>query len=195
MTPTKINFKLYQGSTFKEIIRWESDIKTYKNITNITKAAPCTVTAVAHGLPAGWRIQITDVGGMKEINSTDAWWITTVRTVDTAELNAVNSSSYTAYTTGGVLSYNTPVDLAGYTARMQIRASVDSPTLLEELTTTNSKILLDNTAKTITLTLDATTTAAYTWSTGVYSLEMVSPSGVVETIATGNITLVKEITR
>jgi hypothetical protein len=191
----KINFKIQQGSTFKEIIRWESDVKSYRNITGITKSAPLVVTSAAHAIPAGWRIQISDVGGMKEINSLDTWHIATPISLDAIELNAVNSASYTAYTSGGIISFNTPIDLTGYTARMQIRQTLDSTSILEELTTTNGKIVVNSTLKTITLNIDAVTTAAYTWNTGVYSLEMISNTGVVETIATGTVTLVKEVTR
>jgi hypothetical protein len=44
MTPAKINYKIYQGSTFQEAYRWESETKTYLHITNIAKSAPCIIT-------------------------------------------------------------------------------------------------------------------------------------------------------
>lgn len=193
--PTKINFKVYQGSTFNEVIRWESSVKTYKAITGITKAAPAVLTVVGHGAPPGWRVTITDVLGMKEINSSDTYRTATVSGADEIILNEVNAASYTAYVSGGVVTYNSPVSLVGFTARMQIRASLTSETILDTLTTENSKILLDTENNTITLNIPATDTAAYTWSSGVYSLELESSSGVVTTIANGNVTLVKEVTR
>ena len=193
-TPTKVNFKIYQGSTFREVIRWESNVITYKPITNITKAAPMVVTAVGHVVPLGWRVKIADVVGMKEVNSVDNYIIATSTTSDTVTFNSVNSSSYTAYTSGGTLYYNQPSSLSGVTARMQIRAKLGSTTTLDELTTANGKIILDDTAKTITLLVSATDTALYTFSSAVYSLEVIS--GIVVTpLIYGNITLDKEITR
>lgn len=193
-TPVKVNFKIYQGSTFKEVIRWESNVITYKPITGITKAAPMVVTAVGHSIPLGWRAKITDVVGMKEINSSDNYLIATTTTTDTITFNEVNSSGYTAYTSGGTLYYNAPSSLSGVTARMQIRAKVNSTTTLDELTTENGKIVIDDTAKTITVLVSATDTALYTFSSAVYSLEVIS--GVIVTpLIYGNITLDKEITR
>jgi hypothetical protein len=193
--PTKLNFKMYQGSTFSEVIRWESAKKVYKNITNITQAAPCVVTAPSHGLSDGWRVKITNVGGMTDINSTEDYKIATKLTADTIELNSVNSVGYKAYTTGGVLEYQQPVDLTGYTARMQLRTALGSTTTLDEYTSVNGKIQIDVVNNSIVILVDAVTTAAYTFSSAVYSLELVSGTGVVTQLATGNITLVKEITK
>lgn len=193
--PTKINFKLYQGSTFNEIIRWESSTKVYRPITAITKAAPAVISSANHGIPPGWRVLITDVLGMKEINSSDTYRVASVTGTDEITLNDVNAASFSTYTSGGVITYNAPVSLVGYTARMQIRATLTSDTVLDTLTTENSRILLDTENNTITLTIPATDTALYSWSSGVYSLELESSSGVVTTIANGNVTLVKEVTR
>lgn len=192
--PTKLNFKMYQGSTFKEVIRWESSTKAYKTITGITKAAPCVITAVAHGIPVGWRTKITNVVGMTAINSTDTYNQVTATTTDTVTINEINSLGYTAYTSGGVLEYNQPMDLTGMTARMQIRPSLTSTTIIDTYTTELGTIAVDNTLKTITILVPATTTAGYTFSTGVYSLELISGSTVYQ-IITGNISLTQEITR
>lgn len=194
-TPLKQNFKVYQGSTFAPIFRWESARKVYKPITGITQAAPCVVTAVGHAVPDGWRVKVTNAGGMTQINSTTAYKTATLKTVDTIEFNDINSVGYTAYTTGGVLEYNEPVTLTGYTAKMQIRATLASTDVLLELTTVNGKIILDNTAKTISIIITATETAAFTFGTAVYSLELTDGSGIVTQLATGTLTLVKEVTR
>jgi hypothetical protein len=195
-TPGKANLVIYQGSTFNEILRWESSTKIYKPITAITQAAPINITAVGHNIPEGWRVRVTSVNGMKEINhAADVYSNATVKTVDIIELNNINSLGYAAYTTGGVIEYNSPVDLTGYTARMQVRAKLADTTTLLEITTANSGIIIDNTLKTIALNVSATDTAALTWTTGVYSLELVSALGVVSTLLTGNITVKQEITR
>lgn len=62
------------------------------------------------------------------------------------------------------------------------------------LSTTNGRITLDTTRKTITLTISAADTAAMAWKKGVYDLEMVSPTGVVTALLTGNVAVTKEVT-
>lgn len=195
--PAKINFSMYQGSTFDQVLRWESSKKVYKPITAITQAAPIVVTATAHGVPDGWRVKVTNVGGMKEINSTETYHVATRLTADTLELNAINSIGYTAYTSGGVLEYNLPMDLTGYTARMQLRNKIDDTTPIAEYTTTNGKLVISYTAgqvATIQILVPATDTALYTFKSVLYSLELVNGTSVVP-FANGTITLVKEVTR
>ena len=192
--PSKLNFKIYQGSTFAEVLRWESSTKVYKPITAITIAAPVVITAASHGIPVGWRTKVTNVVGMTQINSSDVYQIVTAADTNTVTLNAVNSLGYTAYTSGGVLEYNQPVSLSGVTARMQIRDKVTSTTYIDELTTENGKIVVDDALKTITILLSAAVTAAYTFTTAVYSLETISGT-VVTPLIYGSITLDKEITR
>jgi hypothetical protein len=193
--PTKLNFKIYQGSTFSEVLRWESSTIKYAAITGITQAAPCVISAIGHGMPAGWRFHITNVAGMTDLNSADNYQIASVVATDSITMNAVNSLGYKAYTTGGVVVYNTPVDLTGYTARMQIRAKITDTLPIDEYTTVNGKIQIDTVGKSIILLVDATTTAAYTFSSGVYNLEMISPTGVVTQLTSGTISLIKEVTR
>jgi hypothetical protein len=197
MNPVKLNLKIYQGSTFNEVLRWESSKKKYKSITAITQAAPAIVTSTTHGVPDGWRVKITNVGGMTEINSADNYLQATVVTADSIELNAINAVGYKAYTQGGILEYNEPVDLTGYYARMQIREKLDSVEIIDELTSlgTTTGITIDTANCKITLNISATDTAAYTFSSAVYSLELVSSTGVVTPLLNGVITLVKEITR
>lgn len=167
----------------------------YANITSITKAAPCVITAVSHGVPEGWRFLVTDVLGMKEINSSDNYQVATSVTPDTITLEGLNSSSYTTYTSGGVVSYSQPNNLAGITAKMQIRPSLTSEVILLELTSDNGKLVIDNTAKTITILIGATDTSVLTFASAVYSLELTTIAGEVIQLINGSISLEKEITR
>ncbi len=193
-TPNALRIR--KGETFSRVLRWESGPTIYKNITGATKAGPCVLSVASHGLPDGWRIKrIVSVVGMKQLNThrlvAGVWVPTplgeafsnglkaTVLTAGTIELNEVNASGYDTYTSGGVIEVNTPVDLSGYTARMHMRDAFDSVTSLLELTTENSRIAIDNTLKTITLTLPVATVDAITWETAVATLEMVSGAGVV----------------
>lgn len=193
-SPIKLNFKIYQGSTFRETLRWESSEKVYVPITMISKTAPMVVTATAHGLPVGWRTKIVGALGMKEVNTGD-YIITSAVSGDSATFNQINALNYSTYTGGGVLEYNKPVDLSGFTARMQIRAKLDDLSVIKELTTQNGGIIIDNTTKTIQLYISAGDTALFTFSSAVYSVEMVSSGGEVTQLITGAISLVKEVTR
>ena len=173
--PVKLNFKIYQGSTFQEVLRWESSTKVYVPITNITKSAPVVITAASHNIPVGWRARITNVIGMKEINcSEDEYYTVTATTADTATINSVNSVGYTTYTSGGIFEYNQPVDLSGYTARMHVREKLESTSIITQLTTENGRILIDNVYKTVTLKISATDTAALNFTQAVYNLELIS---------------------
>lgn len=193
--PAKLNFKIYQGSTFAEVLRWESAVKVYAPITGITKSAPLVVTAPAHGIPVEWRVKFTNIAGMTDLNSDSIYHQVSATTSDTLTINSVNSLGFKAYTTGGIVEYNKPVDTIDYTARMQIRSKVDSPDIILSLTTENSGIIIDNIKKTITINISATATAALTFNTAVYSLEMISSGGQVTPFVGGNLTLVKEVTR
>jgi hypothetical protein len=198
MTPAKINYKIYQGSTFKEVFRWESQTKQYANISAITKAAPCVITTTAnHTIPTGWRVRVNGVVGMKEINMTaeDSYYIVTAASSNTITLNQINSAGYTTYTSGGVVEWNTPVPLTGFTAKMQIRETVDSSTVIAELTHLNGGITIDAANYTVTVTLTSTQTSAFTFPTAVYSLELTDANGDVTTFIQGNLTLIQEVTR
>lgn len=197
----KKNIKIQQGSTFEWVVRWESKTTAFAAITAITKAAPPVITAPSHGIPDGWRAAIANIRGMTQLNAeedppgSDDFYEFEVTDANTLSPKGVDATGFGTYVSGGVLRFFEPVDLAGYTARMHIRQSLTATTTLLELNTENSRIAIDNTAKTITLTISATDTAALTFTSGVYSLELVSGSGEVVEILYGTVTLVKEITR
>jgi hypothetical protein len=191
--PTKLSLKIIQGSTFSEVLRYESDIKVYTPITAIFKTAPMSLTATNHGMVAGWRAKISNVVGMTEVNNLD-WIVATSVTTDSVVFNSVNAAGFKDYVSGGILEYNQPVSLTGITARMQIREKLTSTTVIQELTTENGMIVVDNTTKTIVLQIPATVTSTYTFKSAVYSLELVSGS-IITPFIYGTITLDKEITR
>jgi hypothetical protein len=197
MQPAKLNYKIYQGSTFEEAYRWESETKVYVPIASITKAAPCEITTTTpHNLPNGWRFKVVGAGGMKEINSvSDNTEIATYTTSTLIRVNQVNSLGYTTYTSGGVVEYNQPVPLVGYSARMQIRESVDSDTVIYEASSSAGQIVLNNNLGTITITIPASATTLFEFSTAVYSVELFDTNGKVIPFLVGNLTLVPEVTR
>lgn len=198
MEPAKISYRIYQGSTFQETLRWESETKQYAQISGITQAAPCVITtASAHTIPLNWRIRVLGVNGMKDINtaSDTDYYLVTSKTSTTVTLNQVNAASYGAYTTGGIIEWNQPIPIAGYTAQMQIRESLDSPTVIHEMTSSNGGISIDPTNYTISFNISAVTTASFNFDAAVYSCELTDAQGIVYPFLSGGITLIKEVTR
>ena len=194
------DFTIEQGRTFTQLIYWADEDKiVYKPITGATQTAPVRLTVTGHSLTNGWPVAVTNVKGMTELNAEanavkdKDYTPTTIIDPDTIELNAINAAGFKAYTSGGYIQYFQPVDLTGYTARMTVKDKVGGTELLS-LTSANSRVTIDATNKTITLTITAVDTAAITWSKGVYDLEMVSPSNVVTAILTGKVTVTKEVT-
>jgi hypothetical protein len=88
-----------------------------------------------------------------------------------------------------------PVDISGYTARMQIRKSVTSTDALISLTTENGRISLGGAAGTVTLEIDADDTADFTTFCGVYDLELEASDGTVTRLLEGQIEISREVTR
>ena len=102
-------------------------------------------------------------------------------------------------------SAGTPIDLTGYTARMQIRSSVDSTTTIASLTSTltadGTGLNLSGSSGTKPLSsgsigvyISAASSSLFTFSEGVYDLELVSGSAVTRLIE-GKVKLSKEVTR
>lgn len=194
--PIKLNLKVYQGATFRETLRWESSKKRFATISGITQGAPVVVTcSAAADIPEGWRIKIVGASGMTEINSVGDAYYTKVDGDSAGTLKIdINTFGYKAYAGGGVVEWNEPVDLIGFTARMQIRSKITDEVVILELTTANGGIVIDPVLKTISMYISATQTAEFTFASAVYSMELVNGTEVVPFI-TGGITLEKEVTR
>lgn len=197
------DIEIKQGKTFSLVLRWEAEPIVYKAITAISFAngAP-RLTVPNHETLNEWRGAITRVKGPKQINAKNVppresdYVQATVIDADTIELNKVTpcdeqGNEWPAYVSGGFWQYNTPVDLAGYTARMSIKNRIGGTELLL-LTTENGRIAIDNTAKTITFTISAADTAAIDWKKGVFEVEMVNGSYVCP-IYYGNVSVTQEV--
>ena len=85
------------------------------------------------------------------------------------------------------------MDLSGFTARMQIRASAGSGKGSDELTTENGRLSIDD--GTITARWPNAVTTAMSAGRYVYDLEIVSAEGMVARILEGNFILHREVTR
>jgi hypothetical protein len=108
---------------------------------------------------------------MTELNA-DRYYQATVIDDDHIELNDIVSLGFKPYQGGGVIAFNVPVNLDGYTAKMQVRRRLESTEVLLELSSGNGHIVLDNERKMINLQISALETAGITWAIGVYDLEL-----------------------
>jgi hypothetical protein len=88
-----------------------------------------------------------------------------------------------------------PINLAGYTARMQIRPVIQSQTVIVALTTENGRIALGGSDGSLTLALDAETTADIEQASGFYDIELESFDGTVTAILQGRVKFPREVTR
>lgn len=200
MTGT-VNYTIRQGETFSPSLQYLQPVRTTKAITSVTQSGQARVTATAHGLVEDTKVWIVGVVGMTQLNhqSRDlrSWgraYDAYVIDANTLQLNR-DTTRYQAYESGGEVVYNLPVDLTGYTARMQIRDTVNSTTVLEELTTENGGITITAATGKIELLLDATETAAIDWFEGVYDLELIAAGGEVDRIISGTVVVSDEVTR
>jgi hypothetical protein len=89
---------------------------------------------------------------------------------------------------------NVPVNLTGYTARLQARIDVDETDTILSLTT-GAGITLGGAAGTITLDQTATQTALLPKGEYVYDLELQSSGGVVTRLLQGELNISAEVTR
>jgi hypothetical protein len=86
-----------------------------------------------------------------------------------------------------------PVNLSGYTGRMEIRDKYGG-VLLHRLGTDDSTMLIDGPAGTISWEIPALVTAQWLWRNAVYDIELVDGQGRVTRLLQGTISLSPEVT-
>lgn len=87
------------------------------------------------------------------------------------------------------------INLGGYSARMQVRASVDAANFLVNLTTENGGIVIDAPQGEVLLFISASDTAGLIPGSFKYDLELVSASGRVYCPIYGSFKVKPEVTR
>jgi len=95
----------------------------------------------------------------------------------TYNMNARQGSTFTETLTVRVGA--NPLNITGYQARMMVRATPSSSTVVLNLTTENGKIAIVGATGTITLTLSATEMDAVAPRTYRYDLELVTGDTVI----------------
>ena len=197
--PIEQDITIYKGATFQMVLRWDTGVPTFKAVSGITKAAPAVITCTGHGVPEGWPVAIVSAQGMTEINEDDIedrdnFTPASISDADTISLPFVNSSEYTTYTSGGYVAYYTPHSLAAFIARMQIRPSYGADEATVSLVSPTN-IALDDTVKTITVTIADSVTEDLSITNGVYDLELEDNTGVVYQLARGEAFIEDEATQ
>jgi hypothetical protein len=192
MDPRGLNcdFTLVRGTTFVRTLYLADAPIVYRPITGITNAAPVRITAVGHGLVTGLAAAVADVVGMTEINAAHSpprasdYRPVTVIDVDHIEFNDISSLGFGAYVSGGALQYYTPVDLTGALVTMNLRDEPGGNVLLA-LTSPAGGVVLDNTAKTVTITITDVQIAALTRDSYAFDAEIKYASGRIDPIIYG----------
>lgn len=93
-----------------------------------------------------------------------------------------------------VSSGGAAVDVTGYTARMQVRPAAHVNTYFASLYSTSGDITLGGAAGTVRVQMASAVTSAIPGS-GVYDLELTSPTGTVTRLAQGKAIIDDEVTR
>lgn len=90
----------------------------------------------------------------------------------------------------------TPVDLTNCSAKMQVRSTVDSRTVIIELSTTNNRITINASLGKFQFTIsDEDTTLLAAIKEAVYDLEVYFPNSTVTRLCEGKISISPEVTR
>lgn len=196
----KTNLIIQQGKTFAKTVRYEGPDIIYHPVSSIEKTAPVRISFLTpHPFYDGQRVAITGVLGMKQINAT------TVNPVSLSEylpckvvsslqieINSVNASGFTPYKSGGVVQALVPIDLTGYTGRFVIKNRVGGNILFTSQIKTDA-IQIDVINNSIKLSISAEDTASFSWTNGVYEVELEDSDGFVVQLLYGNIKVEKEI--
>lgn len=91
----------------------------------------------------------------------------------------------------------TPVDITGFSIRMQIRKSLTDTAVEANLTTENGGIVItDSPNGKFEIRITSSVTDTFTWTKGVYDLEMIYPEGEpVIRLIEGNVVNKLSVTR
>lgn len=186
-----IDLTITRGSTFAQAIPCRTGERAYRTIKRIENSAPCRLEVPAHGLTDFWPVRFERVRGIPQLNRyAGGVRVTDENNIVLPDFNAVGLREYGGV---GVLVYDVPLDLAGYTARMHVRDPVTGDLLLE-LTTENGRIRLGEPTGFALLEVSATETEEIAWIAGRYDIELVSGSYVTK-LAGGTVTILDEETR
>lgn len=188
-----------RGKTLELAFLYADEQLVYRPITAMPSKAPVRLSVAGHGIPDGWQVRIESVTTPVELNTAaDESVAASLVDVDTIELNALNGSAWRALGVGGVVIFNKPVDLTGWSARAAVRDRVGGTLQFtwdsNALNTPDALITVDLAAHAFVLHMSADQAAALTWSKGVWELEAIDPTGrVYQVIGVSNVMVSCEV--
>ena len=195
MTAKHIDITIEQGATFTKKINWYGGGKMVREIENVVVGCPTQVEITAHGLPSIGKtpVYIQDVRGARNLNTKGREVLATYVDADTFTVDlSTQGQVYVAGT--GCVHYILPKPLTDWTARMDIRDSLDDDVPLVSLVSPTDIVITVASAE-ISMTISAAVTAALDFDEGVYDLELEDASGNVTRLIEGDVAFTKEVTR
>lgn len=186
MTCSTKDLYLVAGTSFSLVLRWESAPIVRKAITGLSVATGAPrITIASHGILDGWRVAITGAKGMTELNAEDParmrdsdYYQATVIDANTIELNEVNGADFKAWTSGGIVQWNTPVSLAGFTGKLRVEnrhgGNLLASNLVADAPLNILGLIIDTSLHSITAVFPSAATTALAGKSGVWEVTMVS---------------------
>ncbi len=187
-------------------------------IDNIYKASTTLIVPVGGGvvkpsfidlgsleIPVGSIVTFVSPNVLEYIEDADGDYISTTEVVeavgDAVSVASKNLTIEQGSTFSKIIIYrdanSDPVDLTGYTAKMQIRKTKDSSTILLTLNTSNGYLVLGGVAGTITINVPASISDALDFVWGRYDLELYPGGDTTQAVRLleGKINLSKQVTQ
>lgn len=195
MTAKYIDITIEQGATFKKKINWYGGGLMIREIESIASGCPTVITISAHGLPSVGKtpIYIQDVRGARNLNTKGKEVLATYLDADTFSV-PLNTQNQVYLAGSGCVHYILPKALTSWTARMDVRDSLDDTVSLVSLVSPTD-IVINTLNAEIEIIISAAVTAALDFDAGVYDLELEDASGNVTRLIEGNVAFTREVTR
>lgn len=176
-----------KGSTYVASLFWGLRQLQYIAITGQPSKVPLRFTCQSHGLIS--RVPV-NVLGHPTLSKSRSYAVRVID-ADTVEINSLANPTYPDFATGWYLSAATPIDLAGKTGSLQVRAKAADADPLISLTTENGGLVFDDTDKRIDLVFAETDLDAVSVNSGVWFLE-VTDGGVAKRVVAGKVRFLAE---
>lgn len=197
MAAGKLNLTIEQGATFSQRVAY---LRNAGEVTFVA-TAPGVVTWAGHGLSAGDTVYFTSSGLLPSALVTGTiYYISAIISSDAFNISAAPGGASIDFATAGAGPHTAfaPIDISGYSARMHCRTAKDTvdPPLLT-LSTANGRISVTGAHGIIDLLVAAADTAAITWASAFYDMEIFSSdvTPLVIRIVEGRVSVSKEVTR
>jgi hypothetical protein len=167
---------------------WDLNViyKQPASITNVTGNGTTVTYTAANSFSAGQTVSIDQV--MPYIYNLQN---VTIATASATQFTVTNGATGT-YISGGLAT--APLDITGYTAKMQMRSYPDSATAVLTLTTENGGIAITGATGNIALHATAAQTGAINQGPYDYDLEIYQSSSVTRVVQ-GQIDVSAQVTR